>query len=1452
MKQGTWMRLLCVLIILWPFVNEIQAQKRLFYLQARRLDDPSRTILDSPYQETITVSQMLPIEVFLVFENKDDEDYEYSLLYKDKVQLPLYFGAWRDTTVLSTQKGKVDTLKRILYLRPTGTGLLEFTIQGLLKEKWGKAAAFQKFSINVIPADPDMIPSLVPDSASTAIGYSAGSTMHLDWKPASGTGTALSQDVYAFSAKDPATLVQSMKRLYKTTDGLSHAVFENLQDGQEYGYFARADFLTSDGPVMMVSDLFRCVQDNSPPGKVNEPIVVPEENGHRVSWDQVQDAVSGVGKYVIYRASDTGQESIVHVMNAHANPFYVWMDEDIDPQVRYYYRVRAVDRVGNMGDGFRSDPVDADTEFPSNNDIVFPEVEEQTVNGILYVAGTADTIPLIRADNLDSIRVISVRNEMSFFDNPPDLGMRVFDSGSITAPFPPYWVLDYGFHGSVQVLPDGQVVRGPGGMIDPNFVNGQTYNPIVTYYFRHSKTIVDTLVPRVMDCFPPEDVRNVRVQSVIADAPAYTEWNMQLVWEKPEDDQGSPMAGYHVFRRLNETGPFAEIAVVEPDRTFYVDADVLEPGSPVNPRITYRVVAEDAAGNMRLVDACAWDATDRALNAPEPGFSVRNQLETLIRDTLYTHASDAILSLKNFDVPAAGQFLVSVNGQTRSYNNPGNEFLTVTLDPADLTSEIRLRAVYKGGRSSVWSSAVIAVEDSVPPSMLKVTNHPDSSFGHLYLEWDRTSLAADKYHIYRSADGQVFRRVATVPANRDTMRWTDRERLVAYDYYTYKVQPYTKTNRLGEFSNTDSDYCNRPPKTFRHTVVDRENGHFEISIEWNRGWPISVPNSFVTDVSIYRDYMNQVLPSAIVSTEPMDTSFVFYDALLRHNYIFRLVEKLDNDSLDRTSGLSLPYTVSLKALEMEALTQPKKKIFLSWDRTITDTLDVTGFHLIRSENDQIQVDTLLSPGQFTYIDQDPSLIHNHMYDYRVIALNKYHHVLAANDTTVLCDSGLVYIPTIDPLPAYFNGRSLPICWHWEMDGVIDTTTTRGADKLLLQISTKSGFPATPEGQTVEYQIPADPGSRCGSFEIPPNAGNVNSQLWIRMYAMDKWDNPHPRIESNRGFTKYDSVYPIQVDSFHVDAVHALNTADDSVVVTLTWNDVSLLDQNELVSNVSYYRLLRGSGGAETVAGIWPGVLNQLNYTFRDTVSNLPFSWRLVSVDAAGNETTNGWIQAPVFVETPDSSALDPLEFRSCLVHGLPDNAREYFVEIAMFDDHFKLAHELDGDQLDFLLCRSGWISSMTDTFTCSTGWGGNFVMDTTYFRLKTRYGTGWESGWSDIRIFTQSMGKTDGVSAVAGDSRIPDRFEVAPNFPNPFNSTTVIKYGLPEAAHTRVRIFNCTGALVCVLVDRTMSAGFHECQWNGHAQAGEPVATGVYIYEVSAETETRDHYISRFKMMLLK
>ena len=87
--------------------------------------------------------------------------------------------------------------------------------------------------------------------------------------------------------------------------------------------------------------------------------------------------------------------------------------------------------------------------------------------------------------------------------------------------------------------------------------------------------------------------------------------------------------------------------------------------------------------------------------------------------------------------------------------------------------------------------------------------------------------------------------------------------------------------------------------------------------------------------------------------------------------------------------------------------------------------------------------------------------------------------------------------------------------------------------------------------------------------------------------------------------------------------------------------------------------------------------------------------------------------------------------------------------------------------------------------------------------------------------------------ASLGGSALPQGFALGPNYPNPFNPSTVIPYQLPMATHVRLDVFNVLGQHIATLVDAEQPAGFHAAQWDATDAAGQAMAAGVYLYRLT-------------------
>ena len=77
---------------------------------------------------------------------------------------------------------------------------------------------------------------------------------------------------------------------------------------------------------------------------------------------------------------------------------------------------------------------------------------------------------------------------------------------------------------------------------------------------------------------------------------------------------------------------------------------------------------------------------------------------------------------------------------------------------------------------------------------------------------------------------------------------------------------------------------------------------------------------------------------------------------------------------------------------------------------------------------------------------------------------------------------------------------------------------------------------------------------------------------------------------------------------------------------------------------------------------------------------------------------------------------------------------------------------------------------------------------------------------------------------------VPEKVELNGNFPNPFNPTTTIKFGLPEDGYVQLNIYSMSSQKVRTLIDGQVSKGYHQIVWDGRNESGQPVSGGLYVY----------------------
>jgi len=97
-------------------------------------------------------------------------------------------------------------------------------------------------------------------------------------------------------------------------------------------------------------------------------------------------------------------------------------------------------------------------------------------------------------------------------------------------------------------------------------------------------------------------------------------------------------------------------------------------------------------------------------------------------------------------------------------------------------------------------------------------------------------------------------------------------------------------------------------------------------------------------------------------------------------------------------------------------------------------------------------------------------------------------------------------------------------------------------------------------------------------------------------------------------------------------------------------------------------------------------------------------------------------------------------------------------------------------------------------------------------------------------------------------TNFPSQFELSPNFPNPFNPSTTIRFKLLGSSRVTLIVYDGLGREIRRLInDEKFDSGNHEVTWDGKKDSAEKTSSGVYYYRLFGNGNS----ITR-SMMLLK
>jgi hypothetical protein len=111
---------------------------------------------------------------------------------------------------------------------------------------------------------------------------------------------------------------------------------------------------------------------------------------------------------------------------------------------------------------------------------------------------------------------------------------------------------------------------------------------------------------------------------------------------------------------------------------------------------------------------------------------------------------------------------------------------------------------------------------------------------------------------------------------------------------------------------------------------------------------------------------------------------------------------------------------------------------------------------------------------------------------------------------------------------------------------------------------------------------------------------------------------------------------------------------------------------------------------------------------------------------------------------------------------------------------------------------------------------------------------------------------TDAVTGVKVIKEgVPAEFALNQNYPNPFNPSTTIRFDLPEASFVKLSVYNILGQEVAKLINGEMQAGSQSITWDINNTSGEALASGIYLYRISATSAQSGKEFKETKRMML-
>ncbi|MDP3148622.1 MAG: CotH kinase family protein [Ignavibacteria bacterium] len=164
-----------------------------------------------------------------------------------------------------------------------------------------------------------------------------------------------------------------------------------------------------------------------------------------------------------------------------------------------------------------------------------------------------------------------------------------------------------------------------------------------------------------------------------------------------------------------------------------------------------------------------------------------------------------------------------------------------------------------------------------------------------------------------------------------------------------------------------------------------------------------------------------------------------------------------------------------------------------------------------------------------------------------------------------------------------------------------------------------------------------------------------------------------------------------------------------------------------------------------------------------------------------------------------------------------------------------------GLHTNFKLSADGEFIALTSpdgvTILDSISFGTQYA-DTSFGRLPDG-----ESTWTFLK---PTPGQKNLLTSIQREQLVPEAFTVAA-FPNPFNSTSTIRFTLPSSGKVKIVFYNLLGEQLYTYEKEFSSPGSYDFKWNGRDANGKEMSSGIYLCTVESAKNFKS-----LKLVLMK